>query len=110
MTTAPCPTVAQVRDDGYLPRVILTSGRCKKIFLLPLGQSTATDELFPAPFSLGPSACYPASLCWFSASLGYSRTPSRHDVSCAGQGGASLWGGSCVRVGPAPAGVHQVHG
>lgn len=50
MTTAPCPAVAQVMDAGFLPKVTLTSGSCGKTFLLPLGQSTATDKLFPASF------------------------------------------------------------
>lgn len=50
-TTAPHLVVAQVMDAGVLPEVILTSGSCGKTLLLPLRQSTAAEELFPALFS-----------------------------------------------------------
>lgn len=52
MTAAPCPA-------GFLLKVTLTSGSCGKTFLLPLGQSTATDELLPASFSHVPLLATP---------------------------------------------------
>lgn len=90
--------------------MILTSGRCRKTFLLPLGQSTATDELFPAPFSLIPllatqPACTGSQPPWDTLGhhLGMVWPAAHVQVR-----GVHPCGEAVVRVGPVPAGVQQV--
>lgn len=89
MTTAPCPTVTKVRDAGFLPRVILTSGRCRRTFLLmdsfllPLALSLCllpSQPALPQP-PWGTLVHHLGMVC-----------PAGH-VQVRGVG-ASLWGGS----------------